>query len=104
MKSQSNSPKRTSKKSLQVNSQELEDILTAVRLHYEFTGIARFPKKKTMSVYEAKAKLLQLGLSCLPPRNISDDSSGLERDLIEYDRGTNSAIDTMEQNMRRAFS
>lgn len=84
------------------NSQELESILDKFALAILKDYVRNDP---VFDFEPAKAKLLQLALSCLPEKEDSLEiyyKHGSER--ADEAKGANAAIDTMEQNMRAKFS
>lgn len=82
----------------QVNSQELEEILQNL-----LNGGLPMDEKRgypELTLEEAKVKLLQLGLSCLPKKKRVKRGDKIYPCHAE----ANATIDTMEQKIRRAFS
>lgn len=99
----------------QSNSQELEDLLWPVgpdeNRHVKDCAFVRFDEgvcECDKELPEEQAALLQLALSCLPERTNLEDLDPKEKiNRVEYARFCsirNAAIDTIEQNIRRAFS
>lgn len=86
----------------QSNSQsELDGLLGELLGHDDGVAIGNgYHDDCAREIAEAKAKLLQLWLSCLPEKY--DSYTGT--DMEDYQKGHNAAIDTMERNIKERFS
>lgn len=85
----------------QLNSQEMDDILDllATKVHNLSPGDIGSTDRVLYPIAEAKAKLLELMLSCKP-----EPPEDFYRRHSLYRIGYQDAIDTMERNILKAFS